>query len=82
MSNDPQKTNYSSKKGEDSHGKLIKSGTMPDAIKGGGQSGSGPTGSSRSYPKGAARTNSDLNPMKSHSNGPTYAVGGVGKGES
>jgi hypothetical protein len=57
-------------------------GDMP-MIKAGGasSSGSGPTGSPRSYPKGGkpSMDASKFNPMNDKAN--TYAVGGVGKGE-
>jgi hypothetical protein len=61
--------------------KLISSKSMP-MIKAGASTGdsSGPTGSSRSYPKGGGVSMSaDFNPMKDKKRGGTdWAVGGVG----
>jgi hypothetical protein len=59
-----QRTDYSSKSGE---GKVTSSSKMTDTIKGGGSgAGSGPTGSSQSYPKkvGSRPHNTDFNPQK------------------
>lgn len=51
-----------------------------EGAKGGGESGTGPTGSSRSYPKGkSSGFSADFNPMKHPAT--DYAVGGVGKGD-
>jgi hypothetical protein len=57
-------------------GKTVSSGSM-EMIKGGGSGGnmSGPTGSSRSYPKGSLKLNDSLNPMDCPTT--TIYVGGV-----
>jgi hypothetical protein len=57
-------------------GKTVSTGTM-EMTKGGGSGGnmSGPTGSSRMYPKGALRVNDSLNPMDCPTT--TIYVGGV-----
>jgi hypothetical protein len=70
---------YSNKTGEVGHDKALSSKSM-DMIKGGGSGdGSGPTGSSRSYPKGGKPSMSpDFNPMKDKKRGATdWVVGGV-----
>lgn len=76
---DAQRRDYGSKSGELGHGKLISS--RPEAMtKGGGSGdGGGPTGSSRSYPKGGKTSLSpDFNPMKDSKRGATdWVVGGV-----
>lgn len=73
MSND-----YGSKAGEASHGKEISSKPL-EMIKAGGESSSGVTGSSRSYPKGGSVSmKPDFNPQKkSNRSGTDWAVGGV-----
>lgn len=60
---DAQKTNYGDKSGE---GKVTSSKAMSDTAHGGGSGdGSGPTGSSRSYPKGKGSPHrTDFNPQK------------------
>jgi hypothetical protein len=75
---------YGSKKGEGmGSDKEIDRGPMP-MIKAGGSGGdkSGPTGSSRTYPKGKApgMDARAFNPMNDKVAG--YAVDGIGKGES
>ena len=67
------------KEGDVAQSKEISSKPM-DMIKGGGQSGDGPTTSSRSYPKGrAVSTTPKFNPMNAPAS--TYGIGGVGAGE-
>lgn len=61
--------------------KVIKSGSL-EMIQAGGAlptGGSGPTGSSRTYPKGGSvSTSADFNPMKDSKRGGTsWCVGGV-----
>ena len=72
MSND-----YSNKSGEAGHSNVISSKPLEMTKAGGSGDGSGPTGSSRSYPKGgkvAMRT--DFNPQKKKAT--DWAVGGAG----
>ena len=74
-----QRTDYGNKTGEVGHDKEISS-KPADMIKAGGSGdGGGPTGSSRSYPKGKSGSFSpDFNPMKDkHRGGTDWAVGGV-----
>jgi hypothetical protein len=61
-----QRTNYSSKAGENGHSKVISSGGLSGASAGSKSGdGSGPTGSSRSYPKGGkVNMTPDFNPQK------------------
>jgi len=62
-----------------SDNKLKKSGSL-EMIRGGGSGdGGGPTGSSRSYPKGGGvKASADFNPMHDKKRGATdWAVGGV-----
>jgi hypothetical protein len=77
---DAQRVDYGNKTGEAGHGKEISSKSM-DMIKGGGGGGndSGPTGSSRFYPKGGkVSMKPDFNPMNDKKRGATdWAVGGV-----
>lgn len=77
---DAQRVDYGNKTGEAGHGKEISSKSM-DMIKGGGNGGndSGPTGSSRLYPKGGkVSMKPDFNPMNDKKRGATdWAVGGV-----
>jgi hypothetical protein len=66
--------------GRSSDSKELASGPL-EMTKAGGMSGSGPTGSSRTYAKGS-KVSTDanrFNPMKAKIS--TFAVGGVGKGE-
>lgn len=75
-----QRVDYGNKTGENGHDKLQSSGAL-EMTKGGGSGGdsSGPTGSSRSYPKGGkVGLKADFNPMKDSKRGGTdWAVGGV-----
>lgn len=79
MDNDSgaQRQEYGNKTGEVGHDKALSKKPL-DMIKAGGSGdGSGPTGSSRSYPKGgkvAMRT--DFNPQKEKAT--EWAVGGAG----
>jgi hypothetical protein len=71
-----QRQEYGSKTGIEGDDKLQSTSTPP-MIKGGGSGdGSGPTGSSRSYPKGSKLSlTADFNPMKVPAT--DYGVGGV-----
>jgi hypothetical protein len=71
-----QRTEYGSKTGSEGDDKLETAGRL-EMIKGGGSGdGSGPTGSSRSYPKSSSlKMTPDFNPMKSPAS--TYGVNGV-----
>jgi len=76
MSDDKQQRDYS---GSSASGKskLISSGDLPDKIKAGGSGdGSGPTGSSRSYPKGKSHSTDTKawNPMNTPAG--DWVVGG------
>jgi len=71
-----QRTEYGSKTGAEGDDKLQGSSRL-EMIKGGGSGdGSGPTGSSRSYPKSSSLSlKADFNPMKVPAT--DYGVGGV-----
>jgi hypothetical protein len=70
MADDNQRQNY----GKTS--KVESTGSLAGAKGGGGSSGTGPTGSSRSYPKGKGSPhNTNWNPMKSAAS--TYGICGV-----
>lgn len=74
-----QRVDYGNKTGEIGKDKEISSRTA-DMIKAGGSGdGSGPTGSSRSYPKGGkVNLTPDFNPLKDKKRGATdWVVGGV-----
>lgn len=77
MADMAQRTTYGSKAGEVGHDKLLSSGKLPDPIKASKSGdGSGPTGSSRSYPKGGGVSlKADFNPQTCKAT--DYAVGGV-----
>lgn len=76
---DNQRVDYGNKTGEVGHGKEISSKGMEMTKGGGSGDGSGPTGSSRTYPKGGAPNLSpDFNPLKDKKRGgTTWVVGGV-----
>lgn len=76
---DTQRTDYGNKTGEVGHGKEISSKPAEMIKAGGSGDGGGPTGSSRSYPKGGKPSMSaDFNPIKDSKRGGTdWAVGGV-----
>lgn len=78
-SDNAQRTDYGNKSGEVGRDKVLSSKPM-EMTKAGGKDGenSGPTGSSRSYPKGGKPSMSpDFNPMKDRKRGGTdWAVGG------
>lgn len=80
MANDSaQRTEYGNKTGEVGDDKAMSS-KPADMIKAGGSGdGSGPTGSSRSYPKGGKPSLSpDFNPMRDkHRSGTDWVTGGV-----
>jgi hypothetical protein len=79
MSDSAQRVDYGNKTGEVGKDKELSSKSM-DMIKGGGSGdGNGPTGSSRSYPKGSkVSMTPDFNPMCDSKRGGTdWAVGGV-----
>jgi hypothetical protein len=71
-----QRTEYGTKTGAEGDDKLVGSSRL-EMIKGGGSGdGSGPTGSSRSYPKSSSLSlKADFNPMKVPVT--DYGVGGV-----
>lgn len=80
MSSDgAQRVDYGNKTGELGHNKEISSKPAEMIRAGGSGDGSGPTGSSRSYPKGGkANLKPDFNPMCDKQRGATdWAVGGV-----
>lgn len=74
-----QRTDYSNKSGDGGRGKVLSSGSEPMIRAGGSGDGSGPTGSSRSYPKGGhVDMKPDFNPMDDKKRGATdWVVGGV-----
>lgn len=78
---DYQRREYGTKTGMMGNDKTMSSKSM-DMIKGGGTGGenSGPTGSSRHYPKGTkVNLSPDFNPMRDSKRGATdWIVGGVG----
>lgn len=77
---DTQKTDYGNKAGETGDSKVRSSGPLEMTKAGGSGDGSGPTSSSRLYPKsgGKVKLNSDFNPMLDKKRGATdWAVGGV-----
>jgi hypothetical protein len=74
-----QRVDYGNKTGENGKSKVMSSKSL-DMTKGGGSGdGSGPTGSSRSYPKSSKSNFSpDFNPMTDKKRGATdWVVGGV-----
>lgn len=74
-----QRVEYGNKTGEVGHDKLLSS-KKADMTKGGGSGdGSGPTGSSRTYPKGGKpRLEADFNPMRDKKrSGTDWVTGGV-----
>jgi len=73
---DYQRTEYGSKTGAEGDDKLQSTGRL-EMLKGGGSGdGSGPTGSSRSYPKSSSLSlKADFNPQKVPVT--DYGVGGV-----
>jgi len=76
-----KRTDYSSKAGEGTGGSKELSRKPLDMIRAGGSGdGSGPTGSSRAYPKGGKGSfKPDFNPMDDKQrSGTDWAVGGVG----
>lgn len=79
MSDDAQRVDYGNKTGEIGKDKALTSKPMEMTKGGGSGDGSGPTGSSRSYPKGSSvGLKADFNPMKDSKRGATcWAVGGV-----
>jgi hypothetical protein len=75
-----QRQDYGNKKGETGDSKVRSSKPLEMIKAGGSGDGGGPTGSSRSYPKGSGgvKMNSDFNPMSDKKRGGTdWAVGGV-----
>lgn len=84
MADDYQRTDYP-KTGStigNVKGKSMSMGSMEmisGGSSGGGAGSGGPTGSSRSYPKGSWTPNAGFNPMDDKQRGATdWAVGGVG----
>lgn len=80
MPNDAaQRVDYGNKTGEAGRGKELSSKPLEMTKGGGSGDGGGPTGSSRSYPKGGAVSlKPDFNPMTDKKRGATdYAVGGI-----
>lgn len=74
-----QRVDYGNKTGEVGHDKAVSSKPAEMTKGGGSGDGSGPTSSSRSYPKGGKPNLSpDFNPMRDKKRGATdWAVGGV-----
>lgn len=75
-----QQREYGNKTGESGHDKLLSSKPAEMIKAGGSGDGSGPTGSSRSYPKskGLQHFAPDFNPMRDKKRGGTdWVVGGV-----
>lgn len=74
-----QRVDYGNKTGEVGHDKELSSKPAEMTRGGGSGDGGGPTGSSRTYPKGAKPNLSpDFNPMRDkRRNATTWAVGGV-----
>ncbi len=74
-----QRVDYGNKTGEVGRDKEISVKKAPMIQAGGSGAGAGPTGSSRSYPKGGKPSMSpDFNPMKDKKRNATdWAVGGV-----
>lgn len=71
-----QRTEYGTKTGSVGEDKLQSSGSLEMIKAGSPSTGTGPTGSSRSYPKsGSVSLSADFNPMKTP--GSTYGVNGV-----